>query len=185
MKIEEAKQIYGSQLKQYNIKHNEIDAQKQELEKKMRTTVNGTVVYQSEAATLELQSEAVSEKQKEYREYMDKLLEQWAAVANVVSSNEQSDAMADAADEQMKILKVARRLMNGDKVPAYDEKKLMEFDWKLYSMAKNMGAMLETNKKRKEHKSLWEDEEEKEYADPCEVADNTEAFADGPEVVDV
>ena len=61
----------------------------------------------------------------------------------------------------------------------------MEYDWKLYSMAKNAAAMLEMQEKRKEHKSLWEDEEEKTYADPMEVADNTEAFADGPAVVDV
>ena len=47
--------------------------------------------------------------------------------------------------------------MHGDKVPAKDEKKLMEYDPKLYMMAKNAAAMLEM-RKRKEHKSLWEDE---------------------------
>ena len=40
-------------------------------------------------------------------------------------------------------------------------------------------------RKRKEHKSLWEDEEEKEQISATEEANNTEAFADGPEVVDV
>lgn len=44
--------------------------------------------------------------------------------------------------------------------------------------------MLEIQK-RKEHKSLWEDEEEKEQVSATEEANNTEAFADGPEVVDV
>lgn len=76
------------------------------------------------------------------------------------------------------------RIMHGDKVPAKDEKKLMEFDPKLYMMAKNAAAMLEIQK-RKEHKSLWEDEEEKEQVSATEEANNTEAFADGPEVVDV
>ena len=51
-------------------------------------------------------------------------------------------------------------------------------------MAKNAAAMLEM-RKRKEHKSLWEDEEEKEQVSTTEEANNTEAFADGPEVVDV
>ena len=83
-----------------------------------------------------------------------------------------------------KIMLVARRIMHGDKVPAKDEKKLMEFDPKLYMMAKNAAAMLEI-RKRKEHKSLWEDEEEKEQVSATEEANNTEAFADGPEVVDV
>lgn len=36
-----------------------------------------------------------------------------------------------------KIMLVARRIMHGDKVPAKDEKKLMEFDPKLYMMAKS------------------------------------------------
>ena len=41
------------------------------------------------------------------------------------------------------------------------------------------------NKDKEEYDSLWKDEEEKSYEDPMEVADNTEAFSDGPEIVDV
>ena len=185
MKIGEAKQTYGVQIKEYFNKQKELDTEKKALDRKIRTTENGTVVFQNEAAILELQYNAVSDKRQEYQDYMDKLSEQWANVANMVSSEPQGDAMADAAEELGKIMEVAKRIMHGDKVPATDEKKLMEYDWKLYSMAKNAAAMLEMQEKRKEHKSLWEDEEEKTYADPMEVADNTEAFADGPAVVDV
>lgn len=185
MKIGEARQTYGAQLKEYFNKQKELDAEKKALDRKIRTTENGAVVFQNEAAILELQYNAVSDKRQEYQDYMDKLSEQWANVANMVSSEQQGDAMADAAEELGKIMEVAKRIMHGDKVPATDEKKLMEYDWKLYSMAKNAAAMLEMQEKRKEHKSLWEDEEEKTYADPMEVADNTEAFADGPAVVDV
>lgn len=185
MKIGEARQIYGAQLKDYFNVQKELDAQKQALDRKIKTTENGAAVYQSEAAVLDLQYNAVYDKRQEYQDYMDKLSEQWANVANMVSSEQQGDAMADASEEQGKILEVARRIMHGDKVPAYDEKKLMEYDWKLYSMAKNAAAMLEMQERRKEHKSLWEDEEEKTYEDPTEVADNTEAFAAGPEVVNV
>ena len=170
--------------KEYFNKQKELDAEKKALDRKIRTTENGAVVFQNEAAILELQYNAVSDKRQEYQDYMDKLSEQWANVANMVSSEQQGDAMADAAEELGKIMEVAKRIMHGDKVPATDEKKLMEYDWKLYSMAKNAAAMLEMQEKRKEHKSLWEDEEEKTYADPMEVADNTEAFADGPAVVD-
>lgn len=185
MKISEAKQTYSVQIKEYFNKQKELDAQKHDLDRKMRTTENGAVVFQNEAAVLELQYNAVESKRQEYQDYMDKLSEQWANVANMVSSEQQGDAMADAAEEQSKIMEVARRIMHGDKVPSFDEHKLMEYDWKLYSMAKNAAAMLEMREKQKEHKSLWEDEEEKTYEDPMEVADNTEAFADGPEVVDV
>ena len=185
MKIGEAKQTYGVQIKEYFNKQKELDTEKKALDRKIRTTENGAVVFQNEAAILELQYNAVSDKRQEYQDYMDKLSEQWANVANMVSSEQQGDAMADAAEELGKIMEVAKRIMHGDKVPATDEKKLMEYDWKLYSMAKNAAAMLEMQEKRKEHKSLWEDEEEKTYADPMEVADNTEAFGDGPAVVDV
>lgn len=185
MKISEARQTYSSQIKNYYAKEKELSDQRVALERKMRTTVDGQKVFEKEAATLELAYTAISEKRQEYQDYMDKLQEQWASVANLVSSEQQGDAMADAANEQGKIIEVARRIMRGDRVPAYDEKKLMEYDWKLYSMAKSAAAMLELQNKRKEHKSLWEDEEEKTYDDPTEVADNTEAFASGPEVVDV
>lgn len=185
MKIEEARQTYNFQIKEYFSKQRELSAKKQDLDMKIKLTENGAVVYQNEAAILELQYNAVNDKREEYQDYMDKLLEQWSGVANMVSAQQQGDAMEDAAKEQAKILEVARRIMHGDKVPASDEKKLMEYDWKLYSMAKNIASMLEIQKNRKEHKSLWEDEEKKEYADPIEEANNTEAFADGPEVVDV
>ena len=39
--------------------------------------------------------------------------------------------------------------------------------------------------KREKHKSLWGDEEEKDYADPREAAENAQAPGDGPAVVDV
>ena len=40
-------------------------------------------------------------------------------------------------------------------------------------------------KKKEEYDSLWEEEEKKKLEDPMEVADNTEVFAEGPEIVDV
>ena len=75
--------------------------------------------------------------------------------------------------------------MKGDIVPPSDERKLMEFDDELYQAAKNIGRMRQRLEEQKEHKSLWEDEEPKEYPDPMEVADNSEAFGSGPEIVSV
>jgi len=178
MKIEDARVRYNVQIKTYYSKQKELYAQKQKLEEKIKTTENGAEVYKDESAILELQYSAVDEKRQEYQDYMDKLMEQWRMISDKIASKQQSDAMADQAKEMNKIMLVARRIMHGDKVPAKDEKKLMEYDPKLYMMAKNAAAMLEM-RKRKEHKSLWEDEEEKEQISA------TEAFADGPEVVDV
>lgn len=185
MKIEEARRLYNSQIRSYREQQIVLSKQKQELERKINTTPDGKTVYANEAAVLELTMKAVDEKQDEYKDYMEKLIEQWSATANMVSSQQQGEAMEEYVDDLGKIMEVARRIMKGDIVPASDEKKLMEHSMELYQAAKNIGAM-ERNKDREEHDSLWEDKEEKtECEDPMEVADNTEAFAPGPAVVDV
>lgn len=185
MKIAEARQIYNTQIKAYREQKVALSKQKQELEGKINATPDGKTVYANEAAILELTIKAVDEKQTEYQDYMEKLLGQWNAKANMVSSEQQSEAMKKYTEDLGKIMEVARRLMKGAVVPGTDEKKLMEYSTELYQAAKNIGAMVKQREKEK-YDSLWdEDEEETEYEDPIEVADNTEAFAAGPKVVDV
>jgi len=183
MKISEVRTQYSQQIKSYREQQVLLANQKKELEQKIRTTPDGVTVFANEAATLELQINAVNEKQDEYREYMDKLMEQWAAVSNMESAKQQGEAMEEYYEDMGKIMEVARRLMKGGIVPAEDEKKLMEYSMELYQAAKNMGALA---KEREEYDTLWEEEpKEGEPADPMEVADNTGAFAEGPEIVDV
>lgn len=185
MKISEARQLYNSQIKSYQEQKLVLSKQKKELEQKMNTTPDGKNLYANEATILELTIQAVDEKQNEYRDYMDKLMEQWSATANMVSAEQQGEAMEDYVEDLGKIMEVARRLMKGDIVPATDEKKLMEYSMEMYQAAKNIGALIR-EKEREEHESLWDDEEEEQVCeDPMEVADNTEAFAAGPEIVDV
>ena len=184
MKIDEARKLYSSQIKSYHEQQMVLAKQKKELEHKINMTPNGKSVYANEAAVLELSIKAVDEKQTEYKDYMEKLLEQWSATANMVSAEQQGDAMEEYAEDLGKIMEVARRIMKGDIVPASDEKKLMEHSMEMYQAAKNIGAMVK-QKEREEHDSLWKEEEKKEYEDPMEVANNTEAFAEGPEVVEV
>lgn len=73
------------------------------------------------------------------------------------SAKKAGEGMRDLA----KLLEIARRISRGDKVPASDEKKLMEYSSDLYQAAKS-AAMLNANKKRKKHKSMFGDEEEQE-----------------------
>ena len=149
----------------------------------MASVEDGKTLYANEAATLELTIEAVKEKQTEYRDYMDKLLEQWSATANMVSAKQQGEAMEEYVEDLAKIMEVARRIMKGGIVPPSDEKKLMDYSMEMYQAAKNMGALA---KEREEYDSLWEEEEEeREVEDPMETADNAEAFAPGPAVVEV
>lgn len=184
MKIGEARAAYGVCLQSYYDKQRELGKQKKALEEKINNTENGTVIYKNEAAIIELQYEAVNDKKNEYQDYVDELIEQHCAIANKYVAEQQTDAYAEAAKDMQKIMIVARRIMKGDKVPAKDEKKLMEFDYKLYSLAKSAGAMAKV-RKRKEHKSLWEDEEKTEYPDATEAADNTEVMSEGPEIINV
>ena len=183
MKISEARIQYNYQIKAYHEQQTILADRKKELEQKIRTTPDGANVYANEAAILELQTNAVNEKQDEYKAYMEKLLEQWSSIANMESSKQQGEAMEEYYEDMGKIMEVARRLMKGGIVPADDEKKLMEYSMELYQAAKNMGALA---KEREEYDSLWEEEQEEgEPADPMEVADNSEAFAEGPAIVDV
>ena len=185
MKIGEARRIYNTQIRAYQEQKVALSKQKKELESKMNSVPDGKTVYANEAAVLELTIKAVDEKQTEYQDYMDKLLAQCNAKANMVSAEQQGDAMEEYVENIGKIMEVARRLMKGAVVPAKDEQKLMEYSMEMYQAAKNMG-MLAKQKEKEEYDSLWDDdEEEKVYEDPSEVADNTEAFADGPAVVDV
>ena len=184
MKISEARQLYSTQIKSYHEQQLILAKQKQELESKMKLVHNGKELYANEAATLELTIEAVNEKQNEYKDYMEKLIEQWSATANMVSAEQQGEAMEEIYADMGKIMEVARRIMKGGIVPAQDERKLMEFSMEMYQAAKSMGAMAR-QKEKEEYDSLWGDEEEKELEDPMETADNTEAFAQGPDIVEV
>lgn len=185
MKISEARQLYNGQIRAYREQQNILKQQKKELEEKMNTVKDGKTIYAGDAAILELTIKAVDEKQSEYEKYMEKLLGQWSATANMVSAQQQGEAMEEYAVDMGKIMEVARRLMKGGIVPASDERKLMEYSMELYQAAKNMGALAK-QKEKEEYDSLWDEKEEDTvYEDPMEVADNTEAFADGPAVVDV
>lgn len=183
MKISEVRIQYSQQIKSYREQQVLLANRKKELEQKIRATSDGVTIFANEAATLELQMNAVNEKQSEYKDYMEKLMEQWAAVANMESAKQQGEAMEEYAIDMAKIMEVARRIMKGGIVPAEDEKKLMEYSMELYQAAKNIGALA---KEREEYDTLWEEEpEEGEPVDPMEVADNAEAFATGPEIIDV
>ena len=184
MKISEARQRYNTQIKAYQEQKVVLSRQKLELEDKMNSVPDGKTIYANGAAILELTMKAVDEKQTEYKDYMNKLLEQWNATADMISAEQQGDAMEEYAQDLGKIIEVARRIMKGGVVPAKDEKKLMEYSMEMYQTAKNIGAMVKQREKE-EYDSLWGDEGEKEYKDPIETADNTEAFAAGPEIVDV
>ena len=88
--------------------------------------------------------------------------------------------MQEYAEDMAKCLEIARRISRGDRVPAQDEKRLMDFNMDIYKMAKEIAA-INMDKEHKEWDSLWGDEEEKEYEDPREASENAETNVGMPE----
>lgn len=186
MTVGEARKAYSMQLKSYNIQKCNLAKKKAQLDEKIKKTDNGAVLYANEAAILELTYNAVAEKQNEYQDYMNQLMEQWSAKFNEIATKENAEAEKEGFAELQKIMEVVRRMTHGDSVPATDEKKVMEYDKDMYQMAKQAQMMARIREKdRKEHDSLWDDEEKAERVDANEVAEEQEAFADGPEIVSV
>lgn len=186
MTVGEARKTYSVQLRNYNIQKYKLAKQKNELADKIKSTDNGATIYAGEAATLELTYNAVAQKQEEYQNYMDQLMEQWNMKHDAVATKENVEAEKEGFEDLRKIMEVVRRMTKGDNVPQSDEKKVMEYDKDMYQMAKSAQMIARMRRKdREDHDSLWEDEEERQQEDPTESADGQEAFMDGPEIVSV
>lgn len=181
MTIGEARSAFYSQYQKFSKAAYEVDLQKKDIEEKMRTIPNGEELFGKQAASLEIRYNKLNEEAEKYIDYQSKIIEQECALANLKSSEQNADAMEKAYKDISKVMIVARRLMKGDIVPASDEMKLQEYDDKLYLACKQMQAMAQVEK-RKEHKSLWdEDEEVSDIEDPMEYADSQEiSCSDGP-----
>lgn len=99
----------------------------------------------------------------------------WAAEFNSYVAKQQGEVYEDMAEDMAKALTTARRIARGDIVPATDEQKLMEYSDELYQMAKSAAMMHKMEKHRKD-KSLYSDEEEREYTDPEEETTPEQRF---------
>ena len=181
MKIGEAKPIYYANRRELVDQTRDLFSRKEKAENSYIAT--GDKKFSEQAASLELSLEATQKAFEENQKVLDSLVEQEVAVFNMEVSKQQGDAMAEEMENMGKIMTVFRRMAKGDIVPLTDEKKLMEYDDKMYQMAKNMQTMAQQMEREHEkHKSLWEDEEKPEYPDPQEVADNTEFGGELPDI---
>ena len=181
MKIGEAKPIYYSKRKDLVDQIRTLSQQKTDAEKNYRLT--GDSKFSEQAATLELSIDATNKAFEENQKVIDSLMEQEVAIMNMESSKQQGEAMKKVVENLGKIMTVFRRMAKGDIVPSTDEKKLQEYDDKMYQAAKSMQLMAQQlEKERKKHKSLWEDEEKTENPDPQEIAENTEYSGNLPDI---
>lgn len=190
MKIGEAQKAYRQQLGLLRGQKSDFVKQREENRKKMEEARKKS---EEQGVTFEL-SDAYLQREKELQEKidelsgqiknnektLDELIEQEVGIFNSVVAEQQGDAMKEYGEEMAKCLEIARRISRGDRVPAQDEKKLMDFNMEIYQMAKEMAAM-NMDEKHKEWDSLWGDEEEKEYEDPFEASRNAETNVGMPE----
>lgn len=184
MKVGDAQKLYRAQRATIIDRRRTLLKKKEELDKKAETTfdLEKREIYANEAATLELSIGALNEKFDENQEVLDRLTQQYVSVFNAEVSKQQKDAMEDAALEMGRIMETARRIGRGARVPASDEKKVMEYSMELYMAAKNLAMINKMNKKKKEeYDSLWGDEEEKKEYDPEGKAENAETSVEAPE----
>jgi len=158
-----------------------LSTEKKKYQELVENTPNGKELYGQKAATLSIQYDAVQEKLEEYNSFISEYMSRWNQICEKVNAESNAEAEKDYYENLQKIMTVAIRMAHGDKVPASDEKKLMEYDPELYQTSKN-AQMLARLKERKEYDTLWPDEEKKEYEDGMEVADSTETDLIGPEI---
>lgn len=190
MKIGEAQKAYRQQLSLLRGQRKDYVNRQEENRKKMEKAQEKSEQlgvkfelseeYLAREKELQGQIDALSGQIKKNEKVLEDLANQEMGIFNSVVAKQQGEAMEEYGEEMAKCLEIARRISRGDKVPAQDEKKLMEFNMEIYQMAKNMAA-INMNKKHKEWDSLWGEEEEKEYEDPREVSENAEANVELPE----
>jgi len=186
MKIGEAQKLYRAQRAALLEQKRKLLKKKEDLENKSKITINDKEIFANEAATLELTIDAVTQRFDENQEVLNQLAEERVLVWNAEVARQQSDAAQEYGEDMAKIMEVARRIGKGAKVPASDEKKLMDYSMEMYLAAKNL-AMLNEQKKREKYKSLWEDEDEtqKERYDPQGKADNAETNVGLPDTTPI
>ena len=146
MKIGEARKTYSAPLREFWEEKKSLAKQKKALDEKIKATPNGKEAFAKEAVTLDLSYRAVAEKYEEYSKTMEQIMAQHTALFNAEVSKQQGEAMEEYSEDMIKIMEVARRIMKGAKVPASDEKKLMEYSMELYMAAKNMAALLKNGR---------------------------------------
>jgi len=183
MKVGEAQKLYRAQRAAIIRQRKELVGRKEALEKKQMTTFDPEQkkIYANEAAALELSIGGMDEKFDENQEVLNRLMQQYWSVYSAESAKQQKESAEDSALEISKIMEVARRIGKGAKVPATDEKKVMDYSMELYMAVKNLAMLNKMNKKKKEeYDSLWGDEKEKKEYDPEGKAANAETSIGAP-----
>lgn len=116
---------------------------------------------ESEGATVAISAEGLGLSKKNQNEdaSAQEAIERKMYQEMLNSANEAAEAQGEGFGDLAKALEIARRILNGDIVPAQDEKFLMEFNSEIYMRVKSMAKQKEDPE---EYESLLEEEEDNE-----------------------
>ena len=176
----------GEAIPNYQAYRNELQDKKTSIYKQYKKTKEKAERTNDEewiqkAAELELSYKEATDDFDKYENVLNSLREQWCAAANTENDKALADPETGLGATIGKIMTTIARMCAGDKVPYTDEKKVMEYDDKMYARAKQAQMIMASmKKKQKEYDSLW-DKEGGEH-DPEGVADNTEAQGELPDI---
>lgn len=121
--------------------------------------VQEKLLQEAEGATVAISAEGLglvkeeTEENSSIREQNEKQMYQ----DMLENAKEVAESQGEGFGDLAKALEIARRILNGDIVPAQDEKFLMEFNSEMYMRVKSMAELKEDPEK---YDSLLEDEEE-------------------------
>lgn len=176
----------GEAIPKYQAYRNQLQDKKKDIYKQLKNARDkaertGSDEWTQKAAQLQLSYDKASADFDKYEDALDGLKEQWYAAADAENAKALADPETGLGATIAKIMTTVARMCAGDKVPYSDEKKVMEYDDKMYGKAKQAQMIMAALKeKRKEYDSLW-DKEGGEY-DPEGVADNTQAQGELPKI---
>lgn len=176
----------GEAIPKYQAYRNQLQDKKKDIYKQLKNARDkaertGNDEWTQKAAQLQLSYDKASEDFDKYENALNGLREQWCAASDAENAKALADPETGLGATIAKIMTTVARMCAGDKVPYSDEKKVMEYDDKMYGKAKQAQMIMAALKeKRKEYDSLW-DKEGGEY-DPEGVADNTQAQGELPKI---
>lgn len=122
--------------------------------------VREKLLQEAEGATVAISAEGIGLVKKEEAEENASIREQNEKKMYqemFENAKEAAEAQEEGFGDMAKAMEIARRILNGDIVPAQDEKFLMEFNSEMYMRVKSMAELKEDPEK---YDSLLEEEEE-------------------------
>ena len=131
----------GEAIPNYQAYRNELQDKKTSIYKQYKKTKEKAERTNDEewiqkAAELELSYKEATDDFDKYENVLNSLREQWCAAANTENDKALADPETGLGATIGKIMTTIARMCAGDKVPYTDEKKVMEYDDKMYARAK-------------------------------------------------